>query len=197
MAKKPYHHGDLRLALLTEARRQIEQNGVAKLSLRECARVVEVDPSAVYRHFRAKRDLMTAVAEVGFLELGTTMAEAQRKVGRRKSAAGKYFVATGDAYIRWGVAHGHLYRLMFGGAGTRDDVPVTLDPDAYALLSDALDLLVDAQKMSARRRAGAEITAWCAVHGLVSLVQDGRMADVGLDVAIERLTKDVLKGLTK
>jgi hypothetical protein len=45
--------------------------------------------------------------------------------------------------------------------------------DAYQVLSDTLNELVEAGAMPAKRREGAEIGAWAAVHGFATLIIDG------------------------
>jgi AcrR family transcriptional regulator len=55
---RAYHHGDLRVALLAAARRILEQEGLAALSLRSTARAVGVSPAAPYHHFVDKDALL-------------------------------------------------------------------------------------------------------------------------------------------
>ena len=61
-----YHHGDLRRALLDEAVRTIQQDGVEAVTLRETGRRLGVSRTALYRHFRDKSALLAAVAHEGF-----------------------------------------------------------------------------------------------------------------------------------
>src|SRR2546423_1231457 len=49
--KRPYHHGDLRRALLRVAARLIEENGPDALSVREVARRAGVTHAAAAYHF--------------------------------------------------------------------------------------------------------------------------------------------------
>ncbi|MGB6107845.1 MAG: TetR/AcrR family transcriptional regulator, partial [Mycobacterium sp.] len=52
--KNPYHHGDLRNALVLTAVRLIEDDGLGEFSLRAAAREVGVSANAAYRHFHDK-----------------------------------------------------------------------------------------------------------------------------------------------
>ena len=54
--KAPYHHGDLRAALLSAAMDLLEEDG-GSLSLRAVARRAGVSPAAPYRHFADKEAL--------------------------------------------------------------------------------------------------------------------------------------------
>src|ERR1700749_484813 len=73
---KPYHHGDLRRALLRAAVTIIEREGPSALSLRAVAREAGVSPAAPYHHFKDKAELLDAVAQEGFARLKTALAEA-------------------------------------------------------------------------------------------------------------------------
>jgi AcrR family transcriptional regulator len=73
---KPYHHGDLRRALLRAAIAIIEREGPSALSLRAVAREAGVSPAAPYHHFKDKSELLNAVAMEGFARLKTALVEA-------------------------------------------------------------------------------------------------------------------------
>ncbi len=64
--KHPYHHGALREALLSQAFRDIESEGLEGLSLRRLAETTGVSKTAPYRHFTDKRDLLVTIAAEGF-----------------------------------------------------------------------------------------------------------------------------------
>ena len=77
-AGRPYHHGNLRRALLDEALATIRAEGVDGLTLREIGARLGVSRTALYRHFADKRALLAAVATEGFR---TLRAAARRGVG--------------------------------------------------------------------------------------------------------------------
>lgn len=183
-ARTTYHHGDLRAAVLAAARRRVELEGEAALSVRACARDTGVDTAAVYRHFRRKEDVLAALAAEGFAELAVAMERAMSRAGRTPSRARRRFLACGSAYVRFGLEHPRLYELMFGGRCSIASVrkaaeAITVRPRAgpYELLGEALDLLAETGSMAREAREGAELVAWSQVHGLVSLVNDGHGAD--------------------
>ena len=55
---KPYHHGDLRQALMDSADAILEREGPNALSLRAVAREAGVSPAAPYHHFKDKDELL-------------------------------------------------------------------------------------------------------------------------------------------
>ena len=76
-AKRTYHHGDLRRALLEAAWRLVAEKGLAALTLRELARDAGVSHAAPYHHFPTRTALLDALAVEGFAGLDRAMAEAK------------------------------------------------------------------------------------------------------------------------
>jgi len=70
---QPYHHGDLRRALIDTALELITEEQAWAFSLREVARRAGVSHQAPYNHFPEKQDLLSAVAIVGFDENDETL----------------------------------------------------------------------------------------------------------------------------
>src|SRR6476659_196717 len=71
--ERPYHHGNLRAALLSQAERTVRERGVQDLSLRELAREVGVSHGATRRHFPYRQPLLDALAQAGFERLGSEL----------------------------------------------------------------------------------------------------------------------------
>ena len=59
---RPYHHGDLRRAILTAALDVIAADGPSGLSLRDLARRAGVSHAAPAHHFKDRAGLLTAIA---------------------------------------------------------------------------------------------------------------------------------------
>lgn len=80
--RKPYHHGDLKNALIRAGREVLEsENGSAGFDLRLVARKAGVSHAAPYRHFFDKRALITAIVEAGFEEFENKMADGLAAAG--------------------------------------------------------------------------------------------------------------------
>src|SRR6266487_3420785 len=60
---KPYHHGDLRYALIQAGLELLSEGGAAALDLRKVARKAGVSHAAPYRHFADKQALIAAINE--------------------------------------------------------------------------------------------------------------------------------------
>ncbi len=59
---RPYHHGDLRRAIVAAALEILSETQSHDFSLRELARRAGVSHNAPYKHFAEKGDLLAAVS---------------------------------------------------------------------------------------------------------------------------------------
>jgi AcrR family transcriptional regulator len=99
--RRPYHHGNLRRALLDEALATIRTEGVDGLTLREIGARLGVSRTALYRHFADKRALLTAVAIEGVRTLRQHLVTAWDEGGRGPAA----FQSMGVAYVHFAIAN--------------------------------------------------------------------------------------------
>ncbi len=112
MAARPYHHGNLRTALLDAAERTLRERGVQALSLRELAREVGVSHGAPRRHFPDRQALLDALARAGFERLGAELRAASDGAGEGFEPRLR---AVGAAYVRFATEDAALLELMFAG----------------------------------------------------------------------------------
>jgi len=174
-----YHHGDLEAALKAATVQLISERGVGGFSMREAAVAVGVSPSAAYRHFADKAELLAAVSRDAFIELGqrfeTSMARAQAKAGPGAQAVAlARFAAQGRAYVQFALDHPARFQVMFGpfGAGRAGGLwrPGEENLGTLHILSSALDALLSSGAITAAARANAEVPVWSAIHGLACLL---------------------------
>jgi len=109
-APAPYHHGNLRAALLEQAGRKIEEAGVAGLSLRELARELGVSHGAPRQHFPDKQALLDALAIQGLERLGD---ELNAGLGRASGGLEERLTAFARIYVRFATQRPALLALMF------------------------------------------------------------------------------------
>jgi AcrR family transcriptional regulator len=187
-----YHHGDLQRALLQEALRTIEAEGVEGLTLRAVAKALGVSRTALYRHFADKSALLAAVAREGFRTLRLELVAAWERGGRGRKA----FEAMGHAYVRFAVAHPAHYRVMFGGFLASGVADAELMAEAAAAFQALVDALVAQQKTGVLRRDDPQQLArfiWAIVHGIARLAIDGQLHGPDADPrALESLTRYAL-----
>ncbi|HLH11930.1 MAG TPA: WHG domain-containing protein [Methylovirgula sp.] len=212
---RPYHHGDLRRALIDAALDLVTEEQDWTFSLREVARRAGVSHNAPYNHFSEKRDLLGAVAAAGFETLRERMQGAALRAGDPRAA----FIASGKAYVKMGVENPALYRLMFGPALAAANGPAgrnlegEADRPAEARAAGArakavLDEIIlrgaetgafavsPDNKDNKKERAIASLSAWSAVHGLTMLIIDDLAAqDLAIDTLVTRVLHIMLEGL--
>lgn len=192
-ATRPYHHGDLRRALVAAATELAVVGGSEGVGLREAARRVGVSPSAAYRHFPSRDGLLALVGSEAREALARKMQAAIADVrGASAKAARARFRATGRAYIEFALDEPGLFEVAFRPCPPALYVPD--DPSPYALLSEALDAL-DRAGLLAVPRSGAEAPAWVAVHGAAVLLGDGLLPRDARDPIIEATLDMVGDGL--
>ena len=203
--RSTFHHGDLRSALMSATLDLLVAKGVEGFSLREAAATVGVTPSATYKHFSDKGDLLAAIAANGFTELAVRVETAMNAArGKSRTPARKAMAAieaTGLAYVKFATEQPVIFRLMFGpyGAAGKSRVRGTgaSGKDPYELLSEALDGLLEVNLISAKSRGNAELTAWAAVHGLADIWISGSMSNshsVSIEQSVELLVKTLVNG---
>lgn len=199
---QPYHHGDLRAALLEAALTATRTDGPTALSLREVTRTVGVSPAAAYRHFSDRSLLLRAVA----LEVQERMGRAMR--GRMRAPrdatpaerALRRLRGVGLGYVAFALEEpGWFETAFFGDAADRPgDVPVTAPPPPFALLTAALDECVEAGALEPGRREHAEFACWAAVHGCAELLIHGPLRDAPPALkrqVAERTVDDIIAGV--
>ncbi len=162
---RPYHHGDLRRALVDAARRLLEAEGPSALSLRAVAREAGVSPAAPYHHFKDKAELLDAVAQEGWDALNTQMAEA-----KAQASDDHQLTAIGIAYVCFARENPALYRVMYDGAREKEDLPGDADDkdSAYCLVRDTM-VEHGADPEAEVHLELATIAAWCGAHGLAEM----------------------------
>jgi AcrR family transcriptional regulator len=96
------------------ARRLIERDGAAALSLREVSRELGMGASTLYRYFASRDDLLTALIIDAFDQLGTAAEEADAAARRAGAGHGARWLAACRAVRGWALAHPHEFALVYG-----------------------------------------------------------------------------------
>ena len=165
---RPYHHGDLRPALLKAAVETIEEVGPAAMSMREVARRAGVTHPAATYHFGDKEGLLTAVAVEGYRLLGEYL--------RTTYESTRSFLEVGVAYVRFAVTHRAYFEVMY-----RPEHLARNDEALVKAKSTTAHLLYRSAKPDTRQLAGG-VAAWAIVHGIATLWLNGNLpAQLGDD----------------
>jgi AcrR family transcriptional regulator len=106
---RPYHHGNLREAVLERAAVVVRERGIAGISLRELTAEIGVSHAAPRRYFPDRQALLDALAAEGFVRLGTRLGEAVAAVPGFQ----EQLHSIADAYVTFAVSEANLAELMF------------------------------------------------------------------------------------
>ncbi|MFE0348903.1 TetR/AcrR family transcriptional regulator [Streptomyces griseoluteus] len=188
---RPYHHGDLRAALLQSAERTLREKGAAALSLRELARATGVSHAAPGRHFKDKQALLDALALAGYERLNQALTAAAADTPEADFE--QRLTALARAYLGFAVDHPELLELMFARKH---------EPDSTGRLAAAVDQSFGSlTRIFARAQERGEIVqgdpervtqvAAASLHGLAALIAgsalDAEEAMAGLDTHVHLL----------
>jgi AcrR family transcriptional regulator len=175
---RPYHHGDLRAALLAAAETELAERGIEGFSLRAVAKRAGVSHAAPAHHFGDTPGLLTALAAEGFRRF--LAAQAAREAVAAADPRSQ-IVAAGLGYIDFALARPALFRLMFGSR--RPD----FGHDDLTAAAQAAYGHLEAQTFAAGGRSAQDVAAaWAVAHGLADLMVAGRLKPLKALPAAER-----------
>ena len=192
---RPYHHGNLRQALLAAAEIALEARGVQQLSLRELSRELGVSHASPQRHFATKQDLIDALAIMGFERLSTIVAKAAEARGQDFDARLK---KAARAYVGFALKHPALFALMFE-AKRRPGMLPELRAALVLAFSHIPKILKEGQeagKIVAGDPDALALTIHAALHGLVAMSIEGKVRGVSLNTIIPKTIQQLLTGLS-
>lgn len=191
MADRPYHHGDLRAALLASAERTLAERGASALSLRELAREAGVSHAAPGRHFKDKQALLDALALSGFQRLRAVLEQA----GATREDAHGHLLALARAYVGFALDNTALLDLMY--ARKHDS---GISEQLAAAVGDLLDVVIDTVTEGQREGeivegdpGGIAFTVASTLHGFASFSADTAVED--LEESLDRVVGLLLSGL--
>jgi AcrR family transcriptional regulator len=172
---KPYHHGDLRHALIQAGLEILSEGGAAALDLRKVARRAGVSHAAPYRHFADKQALVAAINEEGFRRLAeqiqSTLREAPDDPFEQLQAIAK-------AYVQFARQQPWLMREMFSGLTIEREAFPDLQAASKAVYIFYTEVVKRGQEQGSiidgdpRALAGV---LWSLLHGVAMLTIEIQM----------------------
>ena len=169
----------------------VEADGADELSMRGLARDLGVSAPALYEHIESRDDLLRAIAQHGYGELGARWEEID-------GTATEWLLATGRAYVAFAVDHPALFTLMhrFSPGAILGD-PGIEHPAATALFDEGLNHVraaIEAGELRPDDPLDIAFALWAAAHGVatVSIMIPG--TDDATDLA-DRVIGGLLAGL--
>ncbi len=190
--QRPYHHGNLRTALLEQAQVTVRERGVEELSLRDLARQIGVSHGAPRRHFADRQALLDALAQAGFERLGSELRAAVQRAGEGFEDRLR---ATAAAYIRFATDDADLLELMF--AGKHRDPTGTLSEAAERAFAVMLELITQGQANGVLQPGDPErvgLVLFATIQGIAALVTAALVEPERVDELVADATTYFLRG---
>ena len=163
----PYHHGNLREALLEAADDLLADRGAQALTLRDVARAAGVSHAAPYHHFASLDELLAVVAERAFIVLGEALDKALVCEDTQDR-----LLRISSAYVACARARPAHFRLMFGPLLARKNDFPGLKAAAERSFGQLLAAACAHDPLNGPELA---LTGWSLVHGLSHLMIDGAL----------------------
>lgn len=190
---RPYHHGDLRSALLESAERTLREKGVGSLSLRELARETGVSHAAPGRHFKDKQALLDALALAGYDRL----AKALDATDDPALPLQPRLTALARVYLGFATENAELLALMYARKH---------EPEAAEQMAAGVDrtvgsferVIADAQRRGEIIETDPERLTLCtgaALHGIAAFAAGGMLDATAALGMTEDLIHHLLHGL--
>jgi AcrR family transcriptional regulator len=142
------------------ALRQLAEGGPAAVAINAIARELGVSGPALYRYFKNRDALLTALVLDAYDDLAGALAGQDS------------LEALAHAYRAWALAQPHRYRLLFSAPLPGYDAHQDALVQAARRSMDRLVQFVDAERA---------VTLWSRLHGHVSLEIEGNFASMRLD----------------
>lgn len=189
----PYHHGNLRTALIEEGIKMVNEDGVGGCSLRRVAAACGVSRAAPYAHFKDKDDMLEAMKQYVTEKFAVIL----NKVVADCPDSSKLLIETGKAYLHFFIVNPNYYPFLFNQSNLQivltdndekaeDYRQFENDNNAFVVIMDELDVPESLQMQNM-------IALWAMVHGLAGIVtMKGLEFDGDWDDMIEKVLSENL-----
>lgn len=170
--RNPRGEGErLRAALMEAAGELLIENGSAeRLSIRSITARAGVSPTALYLHFSDKDELVAAVCDEAFEELGSYL----RSASASQKDARAQLRAMGEAYVSFAQERPGLYRILFAtrmpGGGRPDHLDAPEEDPGMQAFGELVRVVGECLAGGTDPRPVA-LQVWTALHGYVTLRQ--------------------------
>lgn len=165
----------LRHRILDAARQLFVQEGFAQVSMRGIARIIGHSPTAIYRHFQGKAEILTHLVE----DAAALFLDALRRAAGQGAGPDEALGLALEAYVDTGLAHPNSYRVLFMLPADiwprpEDHLPEgSRAGELYAFVRGLCAARLERRRGGPVPEAEAAVDShvlWANAHGLVSLL---------------------------
>lgn len=189
---------ELRERILRASVELIEEEGLAKLSMREVARRAGVTHQAPYHHFRDREQILGEIAAEGFRMLLERITKAAPAGEMRRDNVVERISALGEAYVELACDHPAHFRIMFRPELVDlQNVPEALDAGqcSFTEFQAIVHAAVEAGLPAVPSETALVTFLWSVGHGLACLLLDGPLAKKMPNTAREQQIRSVVQTL--
>ena len=193
MKEKPYHHGDLRRALIETGIDFIKQKGEEALSLRKIAEICGVSNAAPYAHFKSKDEFIAAIQKYIMDLFAATL---EKTVMEYKDSP-SLLPMLGKAYVMFFYQNPFYFGFLFSCKNI--SIKLSLDDDnsaenlPFEILQKTAATVFGKAKLPEKVIQDKIIAMWALVHGLASIVV---MPNIEFDDNWETRVEEIIKSIS-
>lgn len=167
-----------RTRILEAARSVFLEGGAEAVTMRRVAERVGVTPTALYRHYDDKKELLNEVIAAGFETFGGYLVRSLQ--GRTPKDR---LERSGTAYLSFALEQPETYRTLFMvpvPGGSRPVGDPGCSATTFRFLTDRVRECMESGELHKDDPEAVAVAIWAHVHGLVSLYLTGAL---GMDEA--------------
>jgi len=170
MTIKPYHHGDLKNALIEAGIEHIGERGINQFSLRKVAERCGVSHTATYAHFKDSDALLQAMSD----HISNQFAETLEAVIEGQDICADTLNNLGHAYIDFFIEHPNYFSFLFYLPGVKIDLDHENIDDypPFVLFRNLAFRLYDKLGLPNAMQKQMLVFNWAQVHGIAALASN-------------------------
>lgn len=173
MEEKPYHHGNLEIALIEAGLAIVDKEGLESMSLRRVAAACGVSHAAPYKHFKNKEELLNAMQKYVEKHFATVLEKSVEDAN-----APHAMLDMAKAYLRFFMENPHYFsffqKQQNGYEVDLNDLGGTSNYMPFEIFKQAALIHVNKLELPEEYTRQVVVAMWAMVHGYTAIaVMDG------------------------